>query len=497
MADFVLDAETQARDPHFGAPPPPALRGGFNLASAAFGGRVVGAAASALDKATADNPRALFDGVASPVGYRIYPTPGAEPPAVRVEFGTGEPVPVAGFVLHPQAELGLGEGSQLRRFEIALSGDGRGFAPVLAGELPRPPREVFFPLPKPVAARAAELRLLEGRNGPGLEMALAEWSVIGVPGHPAGARLNLADPTRGGHVVRADPSLGTPEDLADLLAAGGTSPVVKVAAGQEPSLVIAFADDRAAAVTEVQWREAPAPGATAQALGDITVAAGETPWVPGRGWASVRPGGRRAAPGPGRAHLGALPAPGGGAGPSADGDWLYPSEIRVMERPVGPQTPSSLGAWGMGLAAAGREAAAPARAQPPIAGGRRRFRRGPAGPDLGTGGLRPGGPRAGRGLVGLYPAARGRAHRDRPVRRPRGPGDRAAAGPRRRGPGAAPPARGAWPGPLRGQGRPRHALSDPGPRSRPAPWPWPSMSAGPWPPTGTPCAAGWSPSPRA
>ena len=289
MAGFILDAEAQVQGPHFDAPPPPALRGGFNLASAAFGGHVVGAAASALDKATADNPRALFDGVASPIGYRIYPTPGTEPPAVRVEFGTGEPVPVAGFVLHPQAELGLAEGSQLRRVEIALSGDGHGFAPVLAGELPRPPREAFFPLPKPVAARAAELRLLEGRNGPGLEMALAEWSVIGVPGHPAGARLNLADPARGGHVARADPSLGTPEALADVLAARGTSPVVKVAAGrsrawspplpttaQRPSRRSSGARPRRPAGRRRPWAMSSSPR-------------GRPRWVPGRSWAVCPP----------------------------------------------------------------------------------------------------------------------------------------------------------------------------------------------------------------
>lgn len=325
-------------------PPPPALRGGFNLASPAFGATIVGETAETLARLSPDNPSILFDGLVGSGGFQ-----GSAGQTIRVNFGPADPVPVAGFALVPQSVLGSFNASPLRDFELALSQDGQNFTPVLRGTLGPVPVETYFPLNQAMPARAAELRLISGAGEEGAPIDLAEWKVIAAPGQPPGLALNIADPRRGGHVVRMAPQPNiVAQEMDQVLRPGGDSPVVS---GEgDPLLVLGFADTRAARISGIDWIEAAPSVGPARPWPEVAAAAAETPLGPWRdlGRLTAGPDGSRSLrlPEPVRARFLRLAPVEPTADPSGQG-WLFPTEIRVTEALGSAAAPSVTGEWGM------------------------------------------------------------------------------------------------------------------------------------------------------
>src|SRR5690606_35590995 len=158
---------------------PEALRGGFNLAWRAFGGRWLGKQDDRIGNGLGD----IFDGMAvreQGLLLRGRNTPNEYQTIVELA-GSGD-AEIAGFALDP---LGKGSVSQyLRRFRIALSEDGKQFETVVDGVLEPLPREQYFVLDKPRKARFARLSLVDDHAGnPGAGRALGEWKVVARPGY--------------------------------------------------------------------------------------------------------------------------------------------------------------------------------------------------------------------------------------------------------------------------------------------------------------------------
>jgi hypothetical protein len=323
---------------------PPEMRGGFNLAAPGFGAIIPGETAETMTRISPDNPKFLFDGID---GTDIFRAPvGGE---VTVVFGPPDPVPVAGFALTPHAAVTDYQESQLLDFTVSLSPDGSTFTEVLSGTLGPKPGETYFTLPAPFAAKAAKLTVRSGTRGPDYPVALAEWKVIAEPGQPEGVRINLADPARGGHLVRIEPRPNmTPRDLVTVLAPGGAQMTVT---GAAPMIVVGFADTRKARFDEVVWVEDVPGDGFYTSVGTVDISVADNPLGP---WRDLGPVTVDAT---GEAKL-TLPEPiearfvrfeARPATPDAAQGWLLPDEIRITEVPATAETPSAVGEWGMGV----------------------------------------------------------------------------------------------------------------------------------------------------
>jgi outer membrane protein OmpA-like peptidoglycan-associated protein len=326
-------------------PLPKELLGGINVAATAFGGRVVvgdAEAASAADRAR------LHDGLVSTTGFAVmaYTTP----VTLTTQLGGDRPWPIAGITLQPQIENRLYPAEQLKDFELLLSADGTNFETVLSGSLSLLPIEQAFVLPKPVAARAAQLRLKSNHAGNSGNIGLNEWKVIAVPGEPRGASLNIADPTRGGHVVWADPMIGVSADDSRAMLDGRRSMETKVSAGSAPQFVVGFNEDRAAQLSGFQWVEDAAAKSDVAQFSTIRVETSiEGPFGPWKElgiWTLQRDDKGIASwslPEPAWARFVRFSAT---AKSGKAGVWAYPKALRVSERPAGGDYLSILGEWG-------------------------------------------------------------------------------------------------------------------------------------------------------
>ncbi|MGN6486340.1 MAG: hypothetical protein ACTHLT_00790, partial [Devosia sp.] len=340
-ATGMLIADTGAvplgDEPSFAVPG--AMRGGFDVAATAFGGKLLGP----RDEAVTSDAAMLFDGVTSSVGYLRHTE--QLPAQVTVEFGGDRSWPIAGIALNPQVGGSNGYPPDgLRDFDLLLSDDGVSFEPVLSGQLSRTPVEQLFLLPTPRSARAARLLLNSNHSGGGY-ITLGEWKVIAVPGEPAGVSLNIGDPARGGHVVYSMPVIG--KDYAEanaLLVEGGSS--VEVPAGPAPEWVIGFDNDRAAQIVSLEWVHGDSSG---KPFPGVKVAASLTgplgPWRELGSWSFGGGGGESTwrLPEPVWARFLRFTAsddiPAGEV-------WQYPAVIRVLEHPIADGYLSILGEWG-------------------------------------------------------------------------------------------------------------------------------------------------------
>jgi hypothetical protein len=356
-ASVAVTPDAPAASPRVDVPPPVALRGGYDLAAPGFGGVVPDDAAAALDLTDPTTLPLLFNGMADSEAFQV-----AAGKTLRVDFGPADPVPVAGFALTPRAMLQDYNPSPLADFQMLLSVDGVSFTPVLTATLGARDGETFFVLPKPVPAKAAELRILSGTHGTDDPVLLSEWKVLSAPGQPPGVQINLADPDRGGHVVRVDPQPAMlAKDLDEMLKPGGTSPVISGAG--PPALVVGFADTRRAVITALDWIEAPDPALGGQSWGAIAAFAGPTPIGP---WTRL---GVLTPDADGQAHLD-LDAPTPARfvrfaqdKPLAGGPWNFPTELRISEQAATAATPSIVGEWGMGGVLAGADLGQPVPAE--------------------------------------------------------------------------------------------------------------------------------------
>ncbi|MEO8243321.1 MAG: VWA domain-containing protein [bacterium] len=353
-ARLAVTSDAPALGAYQDVPVPPSLRGGFDLASPDFNGHVPDDAAAALELSDPTTLPLLFNGIADTAPFQV-----AAGKLLRLDFGPADPVMVAGFALMPRSVLTDYAPSPLQDFQIALSGDGQTFTPVVTARLGARDGETFFALSEPVPAKAATINFTAGTMGPDAPVLLSEFKVIAAPGQPPGISLNLADPDRGGQVVRVDPQPNMiPLDQDEMLKAGGDSPVISGAG--PPALVIGFADTRRAIITSIDWVETPAAAGLGTAWGPVRAAAAETPLGPWTDLGTLTPDAA------GAAHLDLTPVVARfvrftAANPpaGASNGWIFPTEVRVQEQAGTAEMPSILGEWGMGGTLSGADLSAP------------------------------------------------------------------------------------------------------------------------------------------
>jgi len=136
-----------------------------------------------------------------------------------------------------------------------LSTDGETWNSALSGSLSPLGIEQAYVLPEPIEATHAMLRIHGLKTGDSRTLALGEWKVIAEPGaEPDAMPRNIADPVRGGRVVRrgdrtssygyqTEGLTGDPKRLQ--ISLDKTAPSF--------SMVIGFQDGRAALVEELRW----------------------------------------------------------------------------------------------------------------------------------------------------------------------------------------------------------------------------------------------------
>ena len=230
---------------------PDELRGGFNVAWEALGGRWTGE----KDTVVGTGFPYLFDGMAvENLGLQMRGGTEAHEDDVIVELAGGEPVEVAGMMLSELA--GTDALRFLHNLDFALSLDGKQFTPVVEDVLMPIKAEQSFVLERPIPARYARLQLrhaFDGTAGPGL--GFGELKVIAKPGIDisAGKGFNIADPTLGGHVVWSRPAITPSGWDGDMLHEDENYNQRRVKAGQALEWVLGFHHDRAAQITRLEW----------------------------------------------------------------------------------------------------------------------------------------------------------------------------------------------------------------------------------------------------
>ncbi|MCP4201688.1 MAG: VWA domain-containing protein [bacterium] len=321
------------------SPLPAELLGGLNVAWAGLGARPVVA-----DERAAEDQAPLHDGVT--------PNDGAwytreTPAAVTVELAGTEPLPVAGVVLNPRGSYPVR--NQARRFELALSLDGREFSPVLSEELGPAPREQTFALDRPRPARFARLRVLSNHEGAGGYAALGEWKVIARPGtHPVGAEpFNLADPRKGGHVVWSDP-LMTTSIIRQILTEEVEHPHMRLDPLNPNRWIVGFHHQRAAQISALEWVQADdyydSPRLSTVQV-SVSAKSPVGPWSPLSTWqldTTPAATSRLQLPEPIWARYVRFST----TEPAVSDTWQLPETLRVFERPAAPGYLSALGEWG-------------------------------------------------------------------------------------------------------------------------------------------------------
>lgn len=260
---------------------PDDLRGGFNVAWSGLGGRWLGG----LDTNVGRGFSELFDDMAvKDKGMQLRGKTGRRPVDVDVALAGGEPIAVAGIAF---GALAFADAPQfLKNFDFSVSLDGKNYTAALDGELLPIRSEQLFVLKQPVPARFARLTLKNGFDGrPGSNLVLGEFKVIAKPGLDIsnGNGFNLADTTRGGHVVWSRPG----ERSNDMLQLDGAFHSQWLQAGEPYEWVIGFHHDRAAQITRLEWVDSKKASAALR-IGKVTVSVSTDspigPWQPIGDW---------------------------------------------------------------------------------------------------------------------------------------------------------------------------------------------------------------------
>ena len=245
---------TPARDvPAVGAeqgwPVPDALLGGLDVASIAAGASPTGEVDAAQEALLHDGATRIDMGFSGDT-YQL-------PITLTVDLAGDEPVPVVGTILDPLARDASLTGTP-RDFELRLSSDGSDYETVLRATLEPLMIDQSFVLDEPVEARWAQLVILSSYGAPGDPVALGEWKVVARPGTPSTpAAFNVADPLRGGHVVWMQPETGDRSFAEGLLSEDTSNTRLSLDPRTPVAWVVAFRDDRAAQITELQWVDGP------------------------------------------------------------------------------------------------------------------------------------------------------------------------------------------------------------------------------------------------
>lgn len=237
---------------------PPALLGGFDMAGAQLGGRIValdGGDLGGRDPDGTSRADALIDGLAIASNeFQFRHTDNGV--VFNFALGGTAAVPLAGVLLTPRAAPGASH--TLKDFAVEASTDGTVFTEVLRATLAADPVEQAFVFDKIVSARALRLRPLSGwTNDQHNEMPvrLGEFKAVASPGWTPDIpdAFNIADPALGGHVVWADPAGKIGRDWDRDLLLGDDTEASLVRKTDRMSVVIAFHHARAARIAGVDW----------------------------------------------------------------------------------------------------------------------------------------------------------------------------------------------------------------------------------------------------
>lgn len=344
---------------------PDELLGGVNAAWAALGAEVFTATEDEKILADRFGVHWLFDGM-TPLDHYFFNYNlsdwvardlEAEEFLPTVRLAGEEPAQVAGFLLNPLVTGNISR--SLRDFAIYLSLDGVEYERVYEGSLSAQPVEQAFVLPEPQLARYARLELLSN-HAPGSEplnstIYLGTFKVVTTPESAvvvADAHgLNLADPAAGGHIVWSNPP--TVAHSYAMLEDNGKYPEGRLGDDQEDAeWVIAFLNNRAAQVSELQWFDYP--GSEMGGYYDIfqTVEVSVSTETPGGPWTLVdtwdltRDADGAVEPLVFDAPVWARYVRFRATGLTPRGRYDFPELLRIVERTPDDEYRSALGEWG-------------------------------------------------------------------------------------------------------------------------------------------------------
>ena len=327
---------------------PAALVGGLDVAALSIGGEPLGSV-------DADREPLLYDGV-TPAGAGFSSSIDDYPIDFIVDLAGETPVPVRGTIINP-----LAQNMPLSRipdqFELLLSSDGVSWQTVLSDELQPLPIDQAFVLEAAVPATQAMLRIHtdHGDDRRSNAIVLGEWKVVAEPGAtPDPMPTNIADPVRGGHVVRQEPfanSLAAWYQMLDEESRRQGLPVERngVPPDDRFELVLGFQDGRAAQITALRWHD-PDASDEATRLQSVEVAVSVDgplgPWQPLGEWALTRAADGSVTPfdldEPAWARYVLLSSP---LDPEAR-VVEAPGRVEVLERATGEEYRSILAEWG-------------------------------------------------------------------------------------------------------------------------------------------------------
>jgi len=368
-AEAFIDIKTGRKTPPvnavYGWTLPEALRGGFNVAWTALGGRWTGE----KDTAVGHGFPYLFDGMAvRNQGLQLRGGTEVQTIDVMVELAGGEPVEVAGLALNNLA--GATAQKFLRNVDFALSLDGEHFTVVVEDELLPIKAEQVFILERPVEARYARLQLKNAFDGqPRSSMVLGEFKVIARPGIDisGGKGFNLANAKLGGHVVWSRPAISASNWDGIMLLEDGMFDQKRVKPGQQLEWAIGFHHGRAAQISRLEWIDS-AKTTLENKIRKVSVAVSmESPVGP---WRSI---GDWDLAGGSTASVFKLDQPTWAryvkfsvAGPGQQKSHALPATLRIWERATGNEYRSILAEWGFASQAAIYEELHPLRVEKPF-----------------------------------------------------------------------------------------------------------------------------------
>jgi len=365
FTEIRVGRETPPFNADYGWVMPEPLRGGFNVAWEALGGRWTGE----KDTAIGSGFPYLIDGMAvQNQGLQLRGSNEVKNVDFIVELAGTSPVNVAGVALNDTA--GTFADQFLRNVDFALSMDGETFTPVLESELLPIRDEQAFVLDQPVKARYARLQLKYGFDGQALpSLGFGELKVIAEPGFDlsGGEGFNLADPGLGGHVAWSRPPISVAVWDPTLLEDEEKSQWVRLKKGQALEFVIGFHHARAAQITRVEWLDAVKTEGEMkfrQVTLSVSTDSPVGPWEPIGDWDLTNSGSPAVfeLDQPAWARYVKFSATGGADSGHAES----PALIRIWERPTGDEYRSVLAEWGFDSQAAIYEELHPLRVDKPL-----------------------------------------------------------------------------------------------------------------------------------
>jgi len=238
---------------------PDSLLGGLNVARLDFGAKRIlehkeTNLAYVPDIGT--NYHQLFDDMVYSSGFYLYSNRKNADENVSIELAGNAPSEIMGVILNPFSRGSKAE--QLKDFSIALSLDGKRYQPVYKGILSLTHQDQAFAFDKPYKAKYARLTLHNNyKNEPKGAIGLGEWKVIANQESVQGLEaFNIANPSLGGHVVKASKILSNDWDREILTKKDDMrSSTYLYKKDKTLSWVVGFKNERIAKINEMHWRE--------------------------------------------------------------------------------------------------------------------------------------------------------------------------------------------------------------------------------------------------